>query len=152
MRTKTADPEMELRHDLAKAMKGLWRLTWHEDREINPGVPDTSFVMLGIHYAGHETGWMELKAIRDPGDKKFKFKIEPSQHQWIRDHHELVPVFFLVAVGDDIFLIDGCNHTRLDESMTKAELARFSKADFKRHEIREYLSELLALYTQRASL
>lgn len=138
-----ADPEMELRHTLAKAMAGKWRLTWHEDREINPGVPDTSYVVLNP--GRHQTGWMELKAIRDPGDKPFKFKIEPSQHVWFADHIDLIPCHFLLAVGDMVYLVDGKMHPLLDEPMKLNHLHNWSIQVYTRNTLGQIGQTLSAL-------
>jgi len=102
-------------------MVGLWIRTWHEDKEISPGVPDLSYVMLGGTF---ETGWIELKAENE--SKWVKFRIEPSQHQWIRNHHNLIPVHFLVAVGDDWYLIPGNCHEELAKKMSKLDLAEMA--------------------------
>lgn len=140
---KKADPEMELRHNLAKAMRGKWRLTWHEDREIGPGVPDLSYVILNP--GRHQTGWIELKAIRDPGGSPFKLKIEPSQHNWMNDHMELVPVHFLVGVGANIYLIDGRYHPVLDDSLVEAHLQKWAINTFTKNTLDELGQTLSAL-------
>lgn len=97
--------EFEFRHRVRDAMKGLWRLTWHEDRHINPGVPDISFVMLG---GDCETGWLELKALSKlPPSGELQFKVEPSQIEWAKNHRALVPVLFLVCLEYEWFLFTG---------------------------------------------
>jgi hypothetical protein len=105
-------PEGQLRDRVADALMGYWLLTWHEDKEINPGVPDISFVMLAPEC---ETGWLELKAVHEA--PTFKFKVEPSQHQWIRAHCQRIPVCFLVAVGDNWYIVPGHYHARLIDRM-----------------------------------
>lgn len=113
-------PEMEFRGDLDSEMKGLWTLTWHEDGTVNPGVPDTSFVMNGGEY---ETGWMELKAIRPPGPNAgFKFKLEPSQHRWIEAHYTRVPVMLLLAAGEDVWLVSGHKHHFFMQTQSRADM------------------------------
>ena len=98
-------------------------MTWHEDREITPGVPDLSYVMLPNESIWqYETGWLELKAVETkPGRLRstarprredyerteVQFKIEPSQVSWIGRHHQLCPVDFLCAVDDLWFLVSG---------------------------------------------
>jgi len=142
---KTVDPELGLRHDLSRGMMGSWRLTWHEDGSIGPGVPDASFVMLGPQK--HQTGWLELKAIRTPKQATFRFKIEPSQHQWFADHVGLIPVYFLVAVGDFIFLVDGKHHAVLDEPTTIVALTGISVAQFTKNTIQASLPSFLRSIT-----
>jgi hypothetical protein len=102
-------------------------MTWHEDREISPGVPDLSYVLLGDDC---ETGWLELKATLSPG-KSVTFKIEPSQHRWIRMHLGRIPIHFLVAWGDQWYFIDAKHHERLALSITKAELAAIAIRSFR---------------------
>lgn len=139
--------EFELRHKLRDAMKGLWRLTWHEDRHINPGVPDISFVVLGHDC---ETGWLELKATSKlPPSGRLKFTVEPSQIEWIRDHNPLIPIRFLVRVEYEWFLLDGewaaflgdTTYTRICDGC----LARGILDD-----LREQLPEHLIAATKRA--
>lgn len=108
-------------------------MTWHEDREITPGVPDLSYVMLG---PGHETGWMELKATEDVG-KPAKFKIEQSQHQWIQFHLGRVPIHFLIGWGPDCLFVHAKHHVRLSEPITLSQLSEISIARFPRNKMAE---------------
>jgi aspartate-semialdehyde dehydrogenase len=101
-------PEGEFRDELSAAMKGRWLMTWHEDREINPGVPDISYV---IHGDNNETGWLELKAIRP--QNRISIQIEQSQHMWISLHCNRVPVHFAVKIGSLVYVIDGAKHREL---------------------------------------
>jgi hypothetical protein len=101
-------------------------MTWHEDREISPGVPDLSYVLLGNDC---ETGWLELKASLS-SSKSTTFKIEPSQHQWIGAHVGKIPIHFLVAWGDQWYFIDAKHHERLALSITKTELAAIAIRSF----------------------
>ena len=116
--------ELDFRRELSKAMRHLWVLTWHEDREINPGVPDISYVIPDCH---HETGWLELKAIKPPLHDNYRFKIEPSQHRWIERHHMYVPVHFLLAAGDYVWFIAGKHHTQLLAPLNKRDLCDLGK-------------------------
>lgn len=117
-------------------------MTWHEDREINPGVPDVSYVMIGGVY---ETGWLELKAqLGDSGP--WRFKLEASQHDWISNHVGKVPVHFLMATGKTIWLIPGEQHKIFSDSVTESEMracsvARFPVTDM-RIELNRHLREL----------
>jgi hypothetical protein len=102
--------ELEFRRDLSTALMGRWRLTWHEDGSIGPGVPDCSFVMLG---GKCETGWLELKAtFLDSGP--YKFKLEPSQHVWITAHLDLIPVYLLLASPKHVWLLNSEYHNMID--------------------------------------
>lgn len=130
---KKADLEMLFRAKLSKAMRNKWRLTWHEDREIGPGVPDLSYVMVAP--GQHQTGWLELKAIKDPGENPFKFKIEPSQHEWFNDHAGLIPAHFLVEVGSRSYLVGGAMHEMLDEPMCITQLEKWSMVSFNEYEL-----------------
>lgn len=118
-------------------MRQILLITWHEDREINPGVPDVSYVPINdLGY--HQTGWLELKAIDWPEDPlilgrsipRAKFKIEPSQHQWIGRHLNRIPIHFLVAYGPRCFFVDAIHHRRLAEPTQVTELAQISVGTF----------------------
>lgn len=123
MRTSSAKPAETVLRDLWRTKsRHMVLTTWHEDREINPGVPDVSYV---IRTPGHETGWLELKACRT-NNERLKFEIERSQHEWVRDHHLFVPVHFLVMVNNMLFLVDGCLHEQLSEAKTVQKLTEIS--------------------------
>ena len=125
-------------------------MTWHEHREISPGVPDLSFVMHGMNPRGYETGWIELKAIRQPSSLEFRFKVEPSQHQWIEDHWKKCPVLFLVAVGEElVYLIPGAHHGTLADSMTRTDLIRVSIGCWPRKNFAKLLAKELRNITAR---
>lgn len=113
--------ELEQRHSLSRQMRGIWLLTWHEDKEITPGVPDLSYVMLS---PGHETGWLELKVSKST--EKVAIQIEPSQHQWIGFHKKRIPIHFLVEVGDLWYLVPGPFHKELTELKEIHELEELS--------------------------
>jgi hypothetical protein len=111
--------ETILRSDLATCMRGYWVMTWHEDREINPGVPDVSYTFNG---GKHETGWLELKAIPKPPNGKYKFTLEPSQHRWMTAHVGNIPIHLLLACGDDLWLVDAAYHQRFIKTIEADEL------------------------------
>lgn len=144
----TTKPELIFRGEVDRAMNGLWTMTWHEDREINPGVPDLSYVMNGSYY---ETGWIELKAIRyDPKATQHKFTLEPSQHTWISKHCTKIPVHLLLALGDNAtFLVSGCHHKRLAGPIDLNTLEQISTAKFERSAMRSTLHDVLKCYTDR---
>lgn len=141
-------PEGEFRGFLDKAMSGAWIMTWHEDREINPGVPDVSYVMTCGEY---ETGWLELKAIRyDSKKEKHKFTLEPSQHSWIQAHCKRVPVHLLLCLGDYlVFLVDGALHGRFAEAISIEELRSISTATIPKSDLRVQLTLQLRQLTDR---
>ena len=65
-------PESKLRRSVDSRMAGSWLFTWHEDREISPGVPDLHYVMkptgeIGDIGTEYRVGWLELKAIDTNG-------------------------------------------------------------------------------------
>lgn len=138
-------PELILRGLLSERMKRHWLLTWHEDKEITPGVPDASYVMLA---PGHETGWLELKADNPTSGRKPSFHVEPSQHQWIQFHLGRVPIHFLVAVHDQWFFIDGRYHAKLSDKPSVADLEQIAIASFPGIKMAEN-SYLFSVATQR---
>lgn len=142
-------PELEFRHDLDSEMKGLWTLTWHEDGAVNPGVPDTSFVMNGGYF---ETGWMELKAIRPPHSplSGYKFTLEPSQHRWIEAHHPYVPVMLLLAAGEDVWLVSGQHHKQFLIGRSHGEMDLLGTHCLRSSTMRPTLNSLLKMNTLRS--
>ncbi len=140
-------PELEFRAELNAAMRGVWLMTWHEDREINPGVPDVSYVMHGGYY---ETGWLELKALRNlPANGQYKFKIEQSQHSWIEQHHKKVPVHFLLKTPSRIWLFPGQHHHLLANPISLDALRSLSDAEMFPSNTRQVLYEYLRKFTDR---
>jgi len=138
-------PELRLRRQLAAAMVGSWVMTWHEDREVNPGVPDVSYVMVGGVY---ETGWLELKAQLDDSGP-WKFKLEASQHKWIGNHLGKVPVHFLMATGDTFWLVPGERHKIFAKSVSKKDMLDISICSFTKAEMRAVLNGHLRALTHR---
>lgn len=137
--------EMEFRSFLNRQMNGLWELTWHEDGQVNPGVPDTSYVM----HDNCETGWMELKAIEGV-DKygKYKFTLEPSQHRWIEQHYSRVPVHLLLATNHACWLVRGCWHRELLKALSYEQM-NFLGIGFPREALRRILHTELTKATYR---
>jgi hypothetical protein len=72
----------------------------------------------------YETGWLELKAVghEELRRKNIKFEVRPSQISWITVHCEVVPVYFLCAVGDIWFLVHGRHCQQLAQSITVGQL------------------------------
>ncbi|CAB4120896.1 hypothetical protein UFOVP2_52 [uncultured Caudovirales phage] len=125
-------------------MKGLWTLTWHEDREISPGVPDASYVMAGGKY---ETGWLELKAVDGKGT--FNIGIEQSQHEWIKGHCEKIPVHFLIRTNDMVWLIPGASHFHFVKPVDVPLLQQLAIASAIKDDIRKMLYNNLRQLTFR---
>lgn len=127
-------------------------MTWHEDREISPGVPDVSFVMNGGEC---ETGWLELKAEDYPQSSTgVAFKFRPQQHTWIEEHYPICPVLILAAAGDLVFLIPGKEHRVLDgQRLTVIELERLSilKVSMKDDNAKFALRRALISVTRRSN-
>lgn len=116
--------ELAFRKDLIDTIGGRWIATIHVENHLNPGVPDLSYVMVA---PGHETGWLELKAVPRPApDKHLPIIIEPSQHYWMMRHAHRVPAHFLILVGTTCYLVRGTDHRTLSVSMTEDELNRIT--------------------------
>ena len=164
-KTKTAGPESSLRKWLQKHMVGILEMTWHEDREINPGVPDLSYVVKPGNF---ETGWLELKAVLPSpavcrarrevspigfmltdSSEKIKFEIEPSQHEWMSNHAARVPCHFLLGYGEWYFLLDAKYHRLLVVSQTIHYLRHLSVMFCHESELRVKLAHELAELTDR---
>jgi hypothetical protein len=94
-----------------------------------------------------ETGWLELKAVR--GKEPYTFKIEQSQHQWMRLHAPRIPAHFLIKTNNDIWLISGTLHASLTRPLTSSELQGLSTANFKIDMMRQNLYEHLKTLTFR---
>jgi len=136
--------ELAFRKEICEQMRGIWNITIHTENDLNPGVPDLSYV---FKMPGHETGWLELKAIQDI--TPYHFHVEPSQHRWIDAHCDLVPVCFLLAVGDMFYLVGGGNHHRLSNPIEPEELKKCSIASGERRYLRSVLHSVLRPLTWR---
>lgn len=145
--------EMVLRRCVAAHMAPYWVKTWHEDREVNPGVPDLSYVMKGDN--NYETGWLELKAepfVEVPNARKaasVTFRVEPSQHQWIAAHHPLVPVHFLCMLGTHCYLVPGAHHILISNKLTTDQLRALSIANFDKDDTSKILPGELRRLSRR---
>lgn len=134
-------PETKLRRAVDKAMEPYWEMTWHEDREITPGVPDLHYVMLGD--TPHRVGWLELKAIDTQITKSQRVGVEPSQHQYLRKWAGLMPIHFMVRVQERIFIIPGSFSRELSMASCRGDLAVISYIQFDQSEIADYLPKFL---------
>lgn len=155
MKTPKRKSEDAFRDILAKAMKGHWAMTWHEDREISPGVPDCHFSMnpapedsyFGSVYR-FEIGWLELKSTDSDVTPSNRIGIEPSQHQYIRTWKDRTPIFFLVRVKEMVYLIPGERHSALAFAGSNEEIAQMAVSSFPQQEISEKLPHLLRGFTR----
>jgi hypothetical protein len=138
-------PETKLRQYLAKNMADHWDMTWHEDREITPGVPDLHFVMKG---GDHRVGWIELKAIDTNMTKSQRIGVEPSQHQYMRKWCPRMPIFFLVRVKDYMFLIPGELSKSLSAASSIEDLVAISDLHFQQQSLTTELPQFLRKATR----
>lgn len=121
-------------------------MSWHEDREISPGIPDLHYVMK--HEDPHRVGWLELKAVDTAITKSNRIKVEPSQHQYIRKWRAYMPVHFLIQVVDEVFLVDGTNHIAVPEAANRNMLASISLTWFPKCETAAALPGILRTITR----
>lgn len=117
-------------------------MTWHEDREITPGVPDLHYVMVSMEH-NHRVGWLELKAIDTQITKSQRVGVEPSQHQYLRKWCPVMPIHFMVRVQEQIFIIPGKYSRELSMACCRGDLAVISEIQFHETEIAEYLPKFL---------
>ena len=116
--------ESNLFKRLKRATPGFdW--TRHEDK-ITSGIPDCSFGADGVG------GWIELKTYdcwpRDPAAPLAFHDLKATQVNWaIRRGRKQRRVWFLVAVGEDWFLIRW-KHARKLGKLTRSELLEASDA------------------------
>lgn len=138
-------PELNFRHYLEPKMRGFWMMTWHEDREISPGVPDLHYVPINQDYPSLEyrVGWLELKAIDKPLSKSTRISVEASQHQYIRRWDRYMPIHFLVRVVDRVYLIEGKYSKELSMATSDIDLMAISVDHFHQALIAEELPLLL---------
>ena len=118
-------------------------MTWHEDREISPGVPDLHYLMIPVVGSRSQVGWIELKAIDKQLTKTQRLTIEPSQHQYFRRWHQFMPMHFMVRVQERIFIIPGKYHREISLAVCRADLAIISELSFGEDEIADYLPSFL---------
>jgi hypothetical protein len=143
-------PELQLRRQISKAWKKLWISTWHEDGDVNPGVPDISYVPVE---GNCETGWLELKAEPFPVDPNtsdanpdhvVRFKFQPAQHIWIDLHLRRVPIHILAAIGCRLYIFHGDAHRTLAKGMTLRSINSLSITNFLIEEARDHFHILVS--------
>lgn len=117
--------ELGYRQHLIDIMGGRWLVAINRENNLNPGIPDLSFLMVA---PGHEMGWLELKFSQMPRRKTgtLDLQVEPSQHQWMLRYAHRVPTFFLIGVSDQSFLINGTHHQQLASKVSLDDLNRLA--------------------------
>lgn len=146
----SADRELEMRHRLKRMFDpSFWELTWHEDRQVSPGVPDASYVLKPHSHMVYQTGWLELKS-EAAFDKKgtVKFKLQPAQHDWIERHQRLIPVDILVEVGEIWYFVAPGVHLLLGAGIAEDTLKNASVTFGHRDTMKHPLSAALAIRTR----
>lgn len=128
-------------------MREEWVMTWHENKLVNPGVPDLSFVMKG---GGYETGWLELKSETHDGICfPLEYTVEASQHNWIRRHCTLAPVYFLLGSPHHFWVLDGQYHHLLAAPIPRDQLELYAEAQGHILELQPTLAVILRKLTDR---
>ena len=141
------EAELNFRHLLAAKMKGRWLMSWHEDREISPGIPDLHYVMMD-DFNDYRVGWLELKAVDEELSSKVKIKIEPSQHQYITRWGNHTPIYFLIQVGKFVHLVDSQWHKEIPGMVETSALCGISMCWFRQDDIGTKLPTLLKSITR----
>lgn len=139
-------PETKLRRVVEKAMAEHWLMTWHEDREISPGVPDLHYVMKSSE--PHRVGWIELKAIDKQLTKTQRLSVEPSQHQYLRKWGPHMPIHFMVRVQERIFIVPAKYSREVSLVCCRADLAAISDLQFDAIDIADHLPAFLREITR----
>lgn len=130
---------MEFRHLIANSMADHWRVTWHEDGGISPGVPDLHYVMLPLPgQKSHHVGWLELKAM-SPTSGGLGFHVEPSQHVYIQKWCIYMPIHFCIYGGGTVYLVLGECHSYLSACKTIDDIRKISIAIFDKSDIGKVL-------------
>ena len=133
---KISGVEQIFRTFLGKTMNGLWMSTWHEDREISPGVPDLHYVMFDESGdQQYRVGWLELKAVNKKISKTANIKVEPSQHQYTRRWCPHMPIHFCVKVINTVYLIPGKYHRELAMATSEVEIAVLAETHFQSEDL-----------------
>lgn len=141
-------PELKFRHYIGPRMEGKWAMTWHEDREISPGVPDLHYMMGTMEE--YRVGWLELKALDTNITRSSRIKVEPSQHQYFRRWRQLMPIHFLIRIRETVCVVESGYHATLPAIDDNNGLFLISIKDgiFHQSEIGEKLPLLLKRFTR----
>ena len=133
-------PEQKFRDYLEPRMRDHWMMTWHEDRQVSPGVPDLHYVM-GIK--DYRVGWLECKAIDKEISRTNRIGVEASQHQYIRRWDAYMPIHFLIRIIDRVFVIPGRYHKEIPDASCYADISALSDLQFPQQLIAEQLPPYL---------
>lgn len=123
-------------------------MTWHEDREITPGVPDLHYVMKGEPGEEFRVGWLELKAIDTRITKTQRIGVEPSQHQYLRRWVPYMPIHFMVRIQERIYIVPGKWAKELSQACCEADMKLLSLLDFDQQQLAEVLPPFLKEITR----
>lgn len=131
-------------------MRDHWMMTWHEDREISPGVPDLHYVMCPEQgdMGKFRVGWLELKAIDKDISPKNRIGVESSQHQYIRRWVDHMPIHFMVRIIDRVFVVPGKFHKELQGASCYSDISVISDHQFHQSLITEELPPFLREVTR----
>lgn len=141
-------PETKLRSYIIDPMKEHWMMTWHEDREITPGVPDLHYVMKGDPGEVFRVGWLELKAIDTRITKTQRIGVEPSQHQYLRRWVAHMPIHFMVRIQEQIYIVPGMWHRELSQACCEADMKLLSTINFPQQQLASVLPPFLKEVTR----
>lgn len=136
-------PETKLRQYIVAPMKEEWMMTWHEDREISPGVPDLHYVMKGLPGEQFRVGWLELKAIDTNITASQRIGIKSSQHQYLRRWCEHMPILFLVRIQNWMYVVPGAYHAELSMASCETDMVLLSLINFEQTQLQEVLPPFL---------
>ncbi len=139
----TKKDEVDFRHYIEPRMRTHWKMTWHEDRCISPGVPDLHYCFLPEGTTKYRIGWLELKASRVSLSKRNRIAVEPSQHQYYRRWLPMMPIHFLVRVETTIYLIPGELHDEIPYVDSENIFPSMSVCWFRQIDIASVLPEQL---------
>lgn len=141
-------PETKLRDYIKHPMSEHWMMTWHEDREISPGVPDLHYVMKGNPGEEFRVGWLELKAIDTRITKSQRIGVEPSQHQYLRRWVPYMPIHFMVRIQDQIYIVPGKWARELTQACCDADMKLLCDINFQQQELAVALPPFLKEITR----
>lgn len=122
--------------------------SWHEDREITPGVPDMHYCFRSNFEALYRVGWLELKALKGNLTKSHRITVEPSQKQYIRQWLDYMPIHFLIRINERIYLIPGAYADSLGAVDTIRDLEIISVIHFPQKELISQLIPKLQVITK----
>lgn len=136
-------PEQKLRDYVEPRMRDHWMMTWHEDRQVSPGVPDAHYVMS----PRHRVGWLEFKALDADITPRNRVTVMPSQHQYLRRWCPYMPIHFLIRIVDRIYIVPGERHMEVTQMTCYADIAMLSELQFDQKQIAEALPPFLKQVT-----